>query len=1279
MANNKSGEGIDLKIASNFEKPKNDLQEVLKYLRANNMQIVSVTKSLGNQEATVIKASNGWKEYTATLNSAGEQLKQIQKADFSALTDNIKGALTSIKTNVRIAYSYIKGWTLQASDFNEAVNKFNVSMGTSVNQATKFQNKLQEAFGTAKDEMMDYQSTFKNIMSVTGNLSEKQAEEVSESLVKMALDYSSLYNVDQATAMQKYESAMTGQIRPIRSGSGYDISQQTVLATSQSLGITRAYSELSEMEKRLLRIITLMNQMKNTGAMQDFARTIEQPANQLKVLKNQIQEIGVWIGNVFIGILGKALPYINGFLMAVKELIKTFAIFVGYQGDTSTNLSDVFESAETSSSGISSNLGSAAGSAKELKKQLMGFDKLNVINTANSNTGGSSGSIGGGVGSIDPKILNALKEYDNLMEGVRMKATDIRDRIMEWLGFTKEINPETGEITWKLKDGLSNLKLILGILAVIASAAIIGKIVKAIQSFKNVFALGSALKNFNKLSKTGDLKKITDAVGSAGDSSKKMKSFSVPSPKTILKGLGDLSLIVGGVIALTEAVGLFMKIPGAEETLNQGLQAIGKAFLQIGKVSPFIAAAAAGFKVMGKIGVSTFAKGLADFAIIVGGIEGVVLAVGAVMSIKGFKNFLSTGITTIQTTFKKIGEIFLPLVGLSAMIGIMGAIGVSVFAKGLADLAIVILGTEAVITAVGFISSLAGDFISTGVATIQQIFNGLWTIAIPIVGMSAIMAALAVAGPVVIAGIAQFSLIAASLEALLIIFGIISKIPFVATFTEAGGELLVTLATYIGKFAGALINGFLDKAFEGIAEIGAQLSEFMTNAQPFFEGLNNIDENKVNAVSNLASMVLKLTIVDIIDGIKRFFGIGENSLIKFGKELSEFGPYFNSYAKSIKDVNGEAVEASANAASSLAEFAHKLNNESGILAKIVGDNTLTNFGRALPEFGKNFKAYYDNINGINGKIIEESSNAALSIANLANKLPNQGGIISWFTGDNKLDKFSACLPEFGKNLKAYYDNIKGVNGDVIQVSANAASSISEFASKLPNKGGIVSWFTGDNSLKDFGKELKSFGDYFKKYYDTVSKVGIDKINDVTKALNTIIENYKTVKQYGLVSVISDFGNALKTSAGDIANYFNSSLDWNKGNSIGQSFGSGFANGMSSAIRWSKFPKLKLTGPDGNSLQNYRLSFYEKGGFPKKGQLFFANEGAPELIGQIGNQTAVANNQQIIQGITNGVAEGMTRVMRTQNDGGSINVYLDGDQLMTTIQKRQDRYANMVGA
>lgn len=436
-------------------------------------------KHLEDQVRYTATYNDGLKKVTQTWNEQGQVIKSTATQTKKAFDT---GRLLWYFNILRGVWNKFKNIEGSAMDFNETIEKFNVSMGTSAEKAQLFQDKMANAIGTSRAEMMNYQSNFKNIMAGLGAMSTETAEKISESLTKMTLDYSSLFNTSQAGAANKIQAALTGAIMPIRRESGYDVSKNAVSQKVSELGVEKTYTQLTETEKRLVRIMLLMDQMKNTGAFNDLARTIESPANQIKVLKNQLQELGIWLGNVFMGTIGAILPYINGFIMALKEIIKLFAIFVGYT-PIGTEIAQPLEEAAESVDDINTGFGGASKKAKELKKQLQGFDVLNVIQTPPQSGGGGGG---GSPMGVDPAILGALKDYDSLMEKVRMKAADIRDKILEWLGFFSE----DGGLTWQLREGETNLRKILDVAKALGGVFLGYKLSKPILNLFNTLSGG---------------------------------------------------------------------------------------------------------------------------------------------------------------------------------------------------------------------------------------------------------------------------------------------------------------------------------------------------------------------------------------------------------------------------------------------------------------------------------------------------------------------------------------------------------------------------------------------------------------------------------------------------------------------------------------------------------------------------------------------------------------------------------------------------------------------
>lgn len=220
---------------------------------------------------------------------------------------------------------------------------------------------------------------------------------------------------------------------------GIDVTQSSLQPIAESLGITESVKNMSQAEKEILRYLATLKQAQIS--MGDLANTIESPSNQLKILRQQLVEAKVALSSLFIGGLSNILPYANAFLMVVKEISSAIATMFGIE------LKD-YNSSIASQEGIyddiADSVDNATDSVKELKRQTLGFDEIHNINENNDSSSGTS--VNGG---IDQRLLDAITGYDNGMDKVRMKATEIRDRIMEWLGFTKEINPLTGDVSFK--------------------------------------------------------------------------------------------------------------------------------------------------------------------------------------------------------------------------------------------------------------------------------------------------------------------------------------------------------------------------------------------------------------------------------------------------------------------------------------------------------------------------------------------------------------------------------------------------------------------------------------------------------------------------------------------------------------------------------------------------------------------------------------------------------------------------------------------------------------
>ena len=344
-----------------------------------------------------------------------------------------------IYLGVKKAWSVIKDVAGAHIDMIETNNLFEVSMGKVVDQygnlnesaseyytrALKFQNEMNERLATNRSELMKYQAMYFSMFKSQG-IDKESSYKMSENLTKAGYDIASLYNLTVDEAMTKIKSGIAGQVEPLRT-IGIDISESALTKVIRNAGISdRSVQQLSYAEKEVARYISIIEQAGQ--AQGDFAKTFEQPANQIRVFKNQLLELkqvaGAFITNTFGGII----VYANAIIMTIKEIIKSFATLLGYDLTSGgTSLSDTVGVDD-----LNAGLSSGIGKAKELKKQLMGFDEINNIEPQNQ----SGGSGGGVTGGIDNKLLESLKEWENRMGNITGKAQEIRDRMLEWLGVT---------------------------------------------------------------------------------------------------------------------------------------------------------------------------------------------------------------------------------------------------------------------------------------------------------------------------------------------------------------------------------------------------------------------------------------------------------------------------------------------------------------------------------------------------------------------------------------------------------------------------------------------------------------------------------------------------------------------------------------------------------------------------------------------------------------------------------------------------------------------------
>ena len=304
--------------------------------------------------------------------------------------------------------------TKQSISYIENLNLFTVAMGDAVDEGVAFVGTMQELYGMDPSNLMRYAGNFYQLATAI-DMPDEAASNLSLTLTKTANDLASLFNVNVETVFDNLSSGMQGMSRAVRKY-GMDIRTTTLQQTALTLGITDQVENMSEANRMGLRFLTMMKQATNASG--DFARTIETPANQLRIFKEQISQLGRAIGDFLIVPIGKVIVYINGFIMALRTVLTFIGRLLGISSGLSSALS--FSSADDGADAISG-IGSAAGDAsKKLKGLIAPFDELNVLQEDASD----AGSGGLGLDVLDPRIAEAIAQLEAKFEDVEMKANN---------------------------------------------------------------------------------------------------------------------------------------------------------------------------------------------------------------------------------------------------------------------------------------------------------------------------------------------------------------------------------------------------------------------------------------------------------------------------------------------------------------------------------------------------------------------------------------------------------------------------------------------------------------------------------------------------------------------------------------------------------------------------------------------------------------------------------------------------------------------------------------
>lgn len=411
-------------VVKAFQKGEGELIKLQQaYMKAQNAAKAHNNTSKQTVQTTN-KATTGFNNLKSSLSSLPGQMNAV-----GASTSKLFSKLMQL-VSLREIFGLFKKLVNYSNDYIESMNLFVVS-STGYYESMKANADILSFYaGVTQTTIANAAGQFKLLATEMGVSSDKAAK-MSNSLVNLAVDMSSLFNRDFEDVMVDLESGLQGMTRAVRKY-GIDLTEAGIAETAAQLGIQKKTATMSQAEKMQIRYIRILQQ--TNLAQTDFARTIQTPANMLKILKDQIKETAVTLGNLFYPILNTVLPALIKFTLVIQNIAKYLAELFGI--DTTKKLIDPSESKdlEKSTAAAASNMDDAASSSKKMKQQLQGFDELNNLSTSTSSgAGAGAGDAGtGGSISIDIPSYDNLLSLSNFLPNIRKQAEEITNKFKTW-------------------------------------------------------------------------------------------------------------------------------------------------------------------------------------------------------------------------------------------------------------------------------------------------------------------------------------------------------------------------------------------------------------------------------------------------------------------------------------------------------------------------------------------------------------------------------------------------------------------------------------------------------------------------------------------------------------------------------------------------------------------------------------------------------------------------------------------------------------------------------
>lgn len=1164
-----------------------------------------------------------------------------QKKSYMSLSNQLNGFMRSAAklVSLKAIATYLGNAAEKFNSYYEAANLFGVSMKGLTGEASTFINKMETLLGIDPTEAMNNMATIQGLTTSFGMASDK-AYVLSKNLTQLGYDLASLKNIPVAESFTKIQAAISGELEPIRR-LGVDISNARLQQELLNLGYSQSVSTLSQADKAVLRYIAIMKQ--TTDAQGDFSRTLSSPANMIRILQAQLNSLARAVGSLLYPALKSILPPLIAAVELIKEIVTGIATLMGVKVEFPD-----FSSASDAVGGVTDamdNTTKATGkAAKAFKNYIMGFDELNVIQKDNGSSGGSGSGSGAGaagniLGDVDLSGYDMFKQYN---EELAKQIDSIKEKIRGML-------PIIGAVTaalalWKLTTFIADIVNAIKKIGIL-KGMVAGGILIGIGFFLMFDGIKKAIEDkLNAINFAEILVGAITFVGGAALLGSKIAEFIMTSfaDSSVAQAIAAAGGKMGGaLIGATVAgvvAGVAMFVTGVYDALTNGLNILNGLLIPTGST---MAGAAVG-AIIGSLGGPIGTAAGALIGLLIGALTDVGIAVyqnwdkiksTVVKKWGDLKSWWAgTVIPAIESIPAKIGNIVNSVV--SWFSELPGKIG---YALGYA---------------VGTVIRWAKDLYDTVTREVPKIISNV-----------------------------------------------------ISFFMELPGK--ISSAIY-GAYQSVSdwANGMIQKASEVIPEV---IDNFVGFFESIPERLKALGKDIVNGLYNGVKDAMRLVADkagELADGFVKGFkdALGIHSPSKVFYAIGEFiDKGLANGISAAKDLAVNAIQSVSDAVktigSQLADDNYGLGNGSISLSIDASGKSMMETANALK---RSVRTTNDSFGGWFKKMKTDLSDFTEGIDAVTK------------AGKNISDGFKSSVDALTAASKSILNTHDGFVSAVSDIRSFVKKSVAEIENEYQYNGffgaaglAIQKAFEGvylvfnkvSTAIKNVSDTIDGVKNVITTFNNLKTKVGevIDQVPALKQAYGSLKSFFSTLfsKDSGIGKIVSDGFDFIKTQAEGVISWIKnkfsgSGSSGNKANSLPGvgalgatklpvgtgtlGIGAGVGLGLSGGIQWWKdmigtwkdsdksagtkvLESIKHTlwdlSPIGALVNLGKKIFgFASGGFPDAGQLFIAREAGAEMVGSLGGHTAVANNDQIVEGIREGVEAAMERqnqLLRRQNE------------------------------